>query len=102
MDPGNIGIGIFLPEDAEKFMPAVDYACERFRYAALYSDDGEAVERAAERIYAELGLPLMTYGAEDFSKCRYPLLMDFARGRLRLGRDLCIIGTDENGSFARG
>lgn len=102
LKPGDSGIGILLPNEWRDYSAAVDHACENFRYAAIYSDNDQASDAAAERILARFGLPIMTYKAAEFSKCRYPLLMDFTAGKLRLGRDLCIIGTDENGLPVRG
>ena len=95
------GIGIALPSGSTDAESLMDYICPRFRRVAVYTDD-PAAEDIADRIYSRFGLPIMLYGSKDFARCRQTLTADIGAGMLRLGRDLCIIGTDESGELVRG
>ncbi len=95
------GIGIALPNGLAGAESLMDYICPRFRRVAVYTDDPDA-EDIADGIYSRFGLPIMLHGSKDFARCRQTLTADIGAGALRLGRDLCIIGTDESGELVRG
>ncbi len=95
------GIGIALPSGPTGAESLMDYICPRFRRVAVYTDD-PAVEDMVDSIYIRFGLPIMLYRFGDFARCRQTLTADIGVGALRLGRDLCIVGTDESGELVRG
>lgn len=95
------GIGVALANDPGGARGFIDYICPRFKRVSIYSDDS-AAEDIADEIYARFGLPAEVRDSSGFARCRHPLTADLRNGRLRVGRDLCIIGTDENGGLVRG
>ncbi len=95
------GIGVALPSGLAGAEGLIDYICPRFRRLAVYTDDPSA-EDIADGVYTKFGLPIMLYSFGDFARCRQTLTADIGGGVLRLGRDLCIVGTDESGKLVRG
>ncbi len=98
------GIGILYDgvSDIHGIESVMNYACPAFRYVALYTGDTEMAANISDMVFSKFGLPLSVSSAAGFQGCRYPVKMDFSTGKLRLGRDLCLVGTDASGKIVRG
>ena len=98
------GIGIAIDDvSALKGVSEIlDYACMRFKYISLYSSEMNKASEIADRIFIRYGLPITVLSTDEFTKCRHPVKVDFGSGKLRLGRDMCIVGTDAEGNIIRG
>lgn len=97
----DVGIGIAVGNINSGINEIMDYACPQFKYVSLYSTEMNEASEIADRIFIKYGLAITVLSTDEFIKCRYPLKMDFNIGKLRLGRDLCIIGTDSAGILVR-
>lgn len=67
--------------------------CTAFRYITVYTKCTESANEFADYVYERYGLPVMVMSIEEASRCRYPVIIDFVRGKVRYGRDVCVDGT---------
>ncbi len=104
LNPSSTGIGI-AAEDLNRLNginTVMNFVCARFKYVTLYTAETEEAGRIADMIYAKYGLPIMVLDISEAANCRYPVTMDFDGSKLRYGRDMCIIGFNEEGLVVRG
>lgn len=97
------GVGIII-EDVDKLRERnsfIDIVCLSFRYVTIYTENIESANLFGDFVYEKYGLPIMVLNISEAARCRYPVIIDLMRGKVRYGRDLCIEGAefDNNGKF---
>lgn len=96
------GVGIIVNDvdDLRELNTFTNMVCLSFKYVTVYTKNIESANAMGDFVYEKYGLPIMILSISEASRCRYPVIIDLVKGRVRYGRDLCIEGAEfKNGKF---
>ena len=90
------GVGIIVNDvdDLRELNTFTDTVCLSFKYVTVYTNNIDSANVLGDFVYEKYGLPIMILSISEASRCRYPVIIDLVKGRVRYGRDFCIEGTE--------